>query len=372
MFLTPQQTPTSSILNTSTQNTPELSAELRNLLYGGENAISFLQNKRGSQLLTGIDAFDKDIKGGLVRGDVVEIYAESGVGTSQILLSMCAACILPYGFRKLRFKSVPEGSTGEGFHHVLYFDVDDKISILRLTGILEMKIKKSIHQLLMEERNKGVIEFDEELMVVDDEVTWKAFGGHESYSEFIKTCLSRVKVINVRSAFQWWMTIEALIERNNEHLTEPEVDDQENYRIVFVDSLNVFSKSECLHHSDWLQCVSSLIKYANKCNMTLIAVKREDAFTKESRRKYHKSYFSKQDQFTYTHDQRLINELTMVHRETMPKNWSERVNYRVLLDKPSRGSGNDASSMVLQCTQTNMKPTKVYKYWIDDSGVFFN
>ncbi len=356
----------------------EISGELRALLFGSETALSFLQRKKTNPLVTGIEAFDKDIREGLNGGDIIEIYGESGIGLSQLCTSICTECILPFGFRNLRFKDTTsyDSSMGPGYFNVLYFDLDDKFCIARLTSMIEWKIRDAIYHYLMEQKKQGMIEFDPETVQVDEEFEAKAFGGQENYVDFIKSCLRRVKVVRVTSAFQYWMTVEALIERNRERkaksISTSDPDDDENYRMIFIDSLNAYSQENTPYRKDWERALDAVIRYAAESNATVIAVKREEVFNKESRKKYHKTYFQQQEQFNYSFEQKYINELVMIHREIMPGFWTKQLNYRLLIDNYPNATHN-AKAMVLQnIQQPSVKPFKVYVYWIREAGITYN
>ena len=373
-LLTPQPTPQASNFTQPVED--DISVELKALLYGSETALSFLQRKKTNPLITGVEAFD-DIREGLNGGDIVEIYGESGLGLSQLLTSICTECVLPFGYRKLRFKQPTshDGTSGPGYFNVLYIDLDDKFCVSRFTSMLEWRIRDAMYLYLMDQKKNGIIEFEEDTFQIDDDIIGSAFGGMENYVDFIKSCLSRVKIIRVTSAFQYWMTIEALIEHDRErraNFQENNAKQEDNYRIVMVDSLNAFSQENTIFRKDWEKATEALTRYATESNVTVIAVKRESLYNRESRKKYHKNYFQQQEQFNYPFEQKYINEMVMIHRDFMPMFWTKRLNYRLLIDQFPNATHN-AKAMVLQNVQQPAnKPFKLYRYWIRETGITYS
>ena len=193
-----------------------------------------------------VDSLDKTLFGDLPRAlqakDVIELYGKEGSGKTQILIHLIANCILPKTWEGLIVN-------GRGVS-VVFFDTDNHFSLVRLVEILEDRVTCCIS---------------------------RHVSGHEvqrttDMESFVKSCLSRLVIVQCNSSIELLATLESLDYVLSER---PEI------CLLMIDSIVAFywldkcNGGDSIYEQERYQrrLVALLKKYIHTYNLIVVATK---------------------------------------------------------------------------------------------------
>lgn len=193
--------------------------------YFNEDGLSFF-DKSQKRLLkkTGIDIIDTEIKD-IGFQNLVEIHSNDITSTLECFMKLLVNAILPEDYEDIKF--------GGSNLKVFYFDNNFKFVIWRFIQILESHIFEC-----------AKVKFKN--LKDEEDLYNKVFKGKNNYEEFIRKCMSNIKLFQCVNAFQFYVTLESIIESNH------------NIPLILIDSLNTFFYLDKNYHDKSYQCLMKL------------------------------------------------------------------------------------------------------------------
>lgn len=152
---------------------------------------------------------EPDLFGKIFPGDVIEILGDSNCGKTELLYHLCAKATFPPFWKGIELNGLELS--------VLFIDTDQKFSFIRLMTILENRLSTAVTSTTERPSNNDTI-------------------------EFLKTCLSRVKVINCKSTDDLIITLHGL----DEILSSQE----ELISLILIDSVSAFYWADKMSYMD--------------------------------------------------------------------------------------------------------------------------
>lgn len=176
--------------------------------YFSETSLSFFEKSQKRILKkTGVEIIDEELKEGGLQ-NIIEIYSTNPNNGIECFMKILVYSILPEDY---------EGDVKFGGSNlkVFYFDNNFKFVIWRFIQILESYI--------LECCRKKYPNLKE-----DEDIYNKIFKGKNNYEEFIRKCMSNIKLFQCANAFQFYTTLESIVESNH------------SIPLILIDSLNTF------------------------------------------------------------------------------------------------------------------------------------
>ena len=302
------------------------------------------------------------------------------------------------------FRTHDDSSSNQ--HTVLFFDMDFKFDEIQLVKMLEERINVILMTQIQEKRTRMAMNHPELNIEVDQVVSQEEYDQHfmtifqndENFSKFVHDTIARVKIVRPQSAFAFWTTIESLISVEKERRAScfvnlstsnatntsslSQVKSSSPYGCIIVDSLTcTFSHKFSSQKRDWERACEALVRLTKLYECPLFATVRE-MFPRESRKAYRQEALAQSERTRryLSDEQRILEQMYIIHREVMCHAWRNAIKYRLLIDTDERTTHNGKFLAAL-CPIVSehgsqqsrpIRPSKLYQFQIASHGVVFD
>lgn len=152
----------------------------KSLLQPDETVLDYLSRDLAQRVETGIQILD--CGSSLHMTDVIEICGRGGAGKTEILYSVASSYILPHSIDGVEF--------GGKDRHIIFFDLDYKFDIVRMSEVLQQRVGNCIL------KSKSPLQADDDLQ--------------QRVASLVKTALEKMHIFSCTSTFEFVATLKVL------------------------------------------------------------------------------------------------------------------------------------------------------------------